>query len=179
MRFTINIATRTYLDYRRVNQAGVIIIATLLGLLAWNVSRMSWNFGDLRRLKAESAVFEGRLGSRPAGVSEKEYTRMQASIRFYNDVIERKSYSWLGLLDLLENVTPEGVALVSLAPDKKVGDLKIDGRARNFGAVRTYMDKMEDSRTFTDILLLSHTEVAAGNNAKGVLFKISCRAVLP
>lgn len=178
MRFTINIATRTYLDYRRVNQACVTGIVILLVLLAWNVSRLSWNIGELNRLRAESAVFEGRLGSRPAGVSEKEHTRMQASIRFYNDVIERKSYAWLGLLELLENATPEGIALVSLVPDKKGGELKIDGRAKSFSLVRTYMEKLEDSKAFTDIMLLSHNDVAAGANAKGVLFKISCRAVM-
>jgi len=178
MRFTINIATRAYLDYRRVNQACVVCITLLLALLVWNVTRVSWNIGELRRLKAESAVLEGRLGSRPAGVSEKEYTRMQASIRFYNDVIERKSYAWLGLLELLENTTPEGIALVSLVPDRKGGELKIDGRAKNFGLVRTYMEKLEDSKAFTDIMLLSHNEVAAGENVKGVLFEISCRTVM-
>lgn len=178
MRFTINIATRTYLDYRRVNQACVTGIVMLLVLLAWNVTRLSWNFGELRRLGSESAVFEERLGSRPAGVSEKEYTRMQASIRFYNDVIERKSYAWLGLLELVENATPEGISLVLLAPDRKGGELKIDGRAKSFSLVRTYMEKLEDSKTFTDIMLLSHNDVAAGANAKGVMFKISCRAVM-
>ena len=179
MRFTINIATRTYLDYRRVSQVCVTAIVLLLALLAWNVTRVSWNFGELRRLKADSAVFEGRLGSRPAGVSEKEYTRMQASINFYNDVIARKSYAWLGLLELLENSTPDGISLVSLVPDKKVGELKIDGRAKSFSTVRSYLEKLEDSKTFTDIMLLSHNEVAAGDTVKGVQFKISCRVVTP
>ena len=178
MRFTINIATRKYLDYRRVNQVCVTAVAVLLALLAWNITRISWNIGELHRLRAESTVFEGRLGSRPAGVSEKEYIRMQASIRFYNDVIERKKYAWLGLLDLLENVTPEGIALVLLTPDRKDGILTIDGRAKNFNLVRTYLEKLEDSKTFTEIMLLSHNDVAAGTNVKGVLFKISCRAVM-
>lgn len=177
MRFTINVATRAYLDYRRVNQICVISIAILLALLVWNISRVSWNIGDLRRLKAESSVFEGRLGSRPAGVSEKEYTRMQASILFYNDVILRKSFSWLALLELFENTTPEGIALVSLVPDKKTGEIMIDGRAKNFKLVRTYMENLEDSKTFTDIMLLSHNNLVAGENIKGVLFKISCRVV--
>ena len=178
MRFTINIATRTYLDYRRVNQFCVAGIVILLALLAWNINRISCNFGELRSLKAESAIFEGRLGSRSAGVSEKEYNRMQASIRFYNGVIERKTYAWLGLLEMLENITPEGIALISLVPDKKSGELRIDGRAKSFGTVQTYVEKLEDSKTFTDTMLLSHNVVAAGTNAKGVLFKISCRAVM-
>lgn len=177
MRFTINVATRIYLDYRRVNQACIAGIVVLLILLAWNVNRFSWNYGELRRLKAETAIFEGRLGSRPAGVSEQEYTRMQASVRFYNDLIERKTDSWLGLLDMLEKATPEGIALSSMAPDKKAGQIKLEGRAKNFSLVKNYVEKLEDSKNFTEIMLLSHQDIASGDNVRGVLFKISCRAV--
>jgi type IV pilus assembly protein PilN len=177
MRFTLNLATRTYLDYRLVNRICAVAMLTLLALLAWNVSRVAWNVGELRRLKSEIAAYELRLNSRPSGVSEKEYTRMLASIRFYNDIIDRKVYNWLGLLERVENVTPDGIALVSLTPGKNLGELKIEGRAKGFGNVRTYVEKLNDSKEFTDISLLSHHEMAAGEKTKGVLFTISCRAV--
>jgi type IV pilus assembly protein PilN len=182
MRFTINLATRPYLDQRKVRHGCVAVMVLLLALLAWNVSRLSSNLGELRRLGAENADLEARLTSRPTGVSEKEYARLLASIRFYNDVIERKAFSWLGLLDRLENVTPEGVALVSLTPDKRGTELKLDGRAKRFGGVRSYLERLEESRAFTDILLLSHRELAlneGGKGDKGVQFAISCRVVAP
>lgn len=179
MRFTINLTTRTYLNYRRINQVCVAGTTILLALLAWNVSRVSSGLGELHRLKAESAEFESRLSGRPAGVSENDYNRMLASIRYFNDVIERKSFGWLGLLEQLENTAPEGIALTSLSPEKKKGELKIEGVAKSFGMVRTYMDKLEDSKAFTEILLLSHRELVAGEKSKGVQFSISCRAVTP
>lgn len=177
MRFTINLATRTYLDNRLVNRACAAAMLVLLAFLAWNVSRIAWNIGELRRLRSESAAFETRLNSRPAGISEKEFTRMLASIRFYNAVIGRKAYNWTGLLERVENATPEGIALVSVAPGKNSGELNIQGLARGFGNVRTYVERLNDSREFTDILLLSHRELAMGEKSKGVQFTISCRAV--
>jgi len=178
MRFTINIATRTYIDRRLVNRTGYAVLALLLVLLAWNISRTSWSIGELRRLQADNASFENRLNSRPSGVSEKDFTRLLADIKFYNDMIGRKSYNWLGLLEQLEGATPEGIALTSLAPDRKTGELRIEGHARSFALIRAYLERLEDSKVFTSNLLLSHSNVAVGEKSKGVHFAISCKVAV-
>ena len=179
MRFTINLATRTHIDRKLVNRAGYAVLALLLILLVWNISRTTWSLGELRRLQADNAAYENRLNSRPNGVSEKDFTRLLADIKFYNEIISRKSYNWLGLLEQLEGATPEGIALSLFTPDKKAGEFKIEGNAKSFGHVRTYLDKLEDSKTFNSILLLSHSELAVGEKTKGIKFAISCKAVLP
>jgi type IV pilus assembly protein PilN len=178
MQFTINLATRTYLDRRLVNRIGAAIGALLLLLLAWNINRAAWSFGELRRLRAENAAYESRLNSRPDGISEKEFTRLLGSIGFYNEIIARKSFNWLGLLEQLENATPEGIALSALTPDRKKGELKIEGHTKNFAQIKSYLDKLEDSKAFTSVLLLSHTEMTAGERTKGLSFSISCKAAL-
>jgi len=177
MRFTINLATKPYLDQHRVKQICIGSLALLLALLAWNVARVSRDVMEMSRLAAESKAMETRLVNRPAGVSEKEYSRLLASIRFYNEIIERRSRNWLGLLEQVENATPEGVALAALTPEKGGAELKLEGRAKNFGAVRSYLERLEDSRNFSDILLLSHRDLAVGERTRGVQFTISCRAV--
>ncbi len=177
MRFTINLATRPYLDQFRVKQACIGSLVLLLALLAWNGSRIARDMGEVSRLAAENAAMEARLGSRPAGVSEKENSRLLASIRFYNEIIERRSRNWLGLLDQVESATPEGVALAALTPEKGGTELKLEGRAKNFGTVRSYLERLEDSHAFDDILLLSHRDLALGEKTRGVQFTISCRAV--
>ena len=177
MRFTINLATRTHLDHRLVKQVCMGAVLFLSALLVWNVISISQNMFELRRLGSERAAMEGRLASRPAGVSEKEYTRLLADIRFHNAIIERKSVDWLGLVEKVENATPEGIALASLAPEKKGGELKLEGYARDFSVVRSYLEKLEDSRAFTHILLLSHHDMVVGERGRGVKFSISCRTV--
>jgi type IV pilus assembly protein PilN len=178
MYFSINLVTRTYLDRRLVNRIGAGIGAVLIIMLAWNISRVAWGVGELHRLRTDISAYENRLNSRPNGVSEKEYTRLLGSIKFYNEIIGRKSYNWMGLLEQLELVTPEGIALSSLAPEMKTGDIKIEGRAKSFAQVKQYLEKLEDSKVFTSILLLSHNAVAVGERTKGVQFVISCKAAL-
>lgn len=175
MRFTINLATQTYLDKRFLNQVCFGVVVLLVVLLGWNVTRASWNQGDKRRLDAEIVSLEGRLKNKPAGVPEKDFARQQAQIRFYNEIIGRKSMNWLKLLELIENVTPEGIALATITPDKTKAELKLDGRARSFAVIRKYLEKLEESKDFTGVLLLSHKELITGETARGVQFTISCK----
>jgi type IV pilus assembly protein PilN len=178
MRFTINLATRVYVDQRLVSQVCFAVIALLLLVLSWNTFVACSNLGELRRLKSDIATYEGRLNSRPRDVPEREYTRLLAEIDFFNGVIERKSFNWLGLLEQMENTLPDGVALVSLAPDTKNGEVKIDGRAHSFANLRTYLEKLDESKVFTEVLLLSHHDVVLSDKVRGVQFTISCRTAL-
>ena len=178
MRFSINLATRVYLDRRLVNRIGATVLVVLLGMLAWNITQATWSLGELRRLRADSITYENKLKSRPSGVPEKEYTSLLARIAFFNEIIGRKTYSWLGLLDQMEGATTDGIALSALSPDRKTGVLKIDGRARNFAQLRLFLDKLEDSKVFTAVMLLSHTEIAVGEKGKGIQFSLSCKAAL-
>jgi len=180
MRFTINLATRTYLDHRLINRVIVVSMLLLTALSAWKIVCFCWNMGELERLRSEIASLEGRLSGRQAGVSEKEYKRQLATIRFFNGIIEQKSNNWLALLDKLENATPEGIALVSLEPDKdkKTGAIKIEGLARNFDQVRSYLDRLEDSKAFSHILLLSHGGIAVTQKKiNSVKFAISFQVI--
>jgi type IV pilus assembly protein PilN len=77
----------------------------------------------------------------------------------------------------LELVTPEGIALSSLTPNPASGELKIEGRSRNFAQVTSYLEKLEESGKFRETLLLSHRELALGERTRGVEFTISCRMV--
>lgn len=136
-------------------------------------------YGELQRLKADAASLEGRLNSRPTGVSEGDYKKLLARIGFYNAIIERKSYNWLGLLEQLEKSTPEGISLASVVSDTGNGQVKLEGRARSFAQVRAYLEKLEDSKAFTDIMLVSHHDLFLGEKTRGVQFAVDCRAVVP
>ncbi len=175
MRFSINLATRTYLDQRLLNRCSAIILALLIVLLGWNITRVSSNLGEQRRLAPEISTLEGGLNARPGGVSEKDFSRQKTRISFFNEIIDRKGTAWLTLLDLVENATPDGISLATLTPGKKNGELKLDGRARSFATVRQYVEKLEGSKSFSDVLLLSHQELQVGEKGRGVQFSISCK----
>lgn len=177
MRFTINLATRTYLDHRLLNGIACFAIALLVAIAGWNVIRVSSNMGEESRLSAEIAAIQSGLVSKPGAVSEQELKHQKTRIRFYNEIIERKSTNWLNLLELFEDVTPVGVSLSSLSPDKNREEWKLEGRARSFKAVQQYLEKMDASKNFSNVLLLSHQILAPGENVHGVQFTISCKVV--
>lgn len=177
MRFTINLATRTYLDDRVINRLAYSVVATLVVFAIWNVIRMSSAMGELGRLNADISEIQSKLGARPNGISEADFSRQKSRIRFYNEIIERKSTNWLNLLELFEHVTPDGIALSVLSPDKKPGEWKLEGHARSFKVVQQYLEKLESSNKFTNVLLISHQNMVTGERGRGVQFAITCKVL--
>jgi type IV pilus assembly protein PilN len=177
MRITINMATRIYLDHRRIRQVCRALAIMLAILLLLNGAHLVSRQMELRRIRSDITTYEGRLNARPKDIPEKEYTTLLATIAFYNGILERKAFNWLGLLERLEDATPDGIALTALVPDGKNGTLKIEGRAHAFAGVRAYLEKLEDSRQFVNVLLLTQSDITVGSKSRGVQFSLSCRAV--
>lgn len=177
MRYTINLATRVHLDHSLLGRLGIGAITVLVVVSVWNISRVTANIGEQSRLSAEISAIQSKLGTKPNGISEADFSRQKSRIRFYNEIIERKSVNWVNLLELFEKVTPEGVSLSSLSPGKNQEEWKLEGRARSFKAVQQYLERLEGASTFSNILLLSHQNMAAGEKIRGVQFTISCKVM--
>jgi Tfp pilus assembly protein PilN len=177
MRYSINLTTRPYLDHRTLNRCAAATIALLVIIVGWNISRVASNSGEQSRLNAEIAAIQGRLSIKPSGISEAQLNSQKSKIRFYNDIIERKSTNWLYQLDLFEQVTPEGIFLSSLSQDKNKGEWRLEGYARSFKNIQKYLEKLETSKNFATVLLLSHQNMTAGIKTHGVQFVISCKVV--
>jgi type IV pilus assembly protein PilN len=175
MRFTINLATKTILDHRRVDRACTVAVVVLVILLAGNILLYSWNLGEMRRLDVETTEVKNRLARPLSKISEKDQAGILANISFYNDIIKRKTYGWLAFLEKLEAATPDGIAVTSLLPNREKSSMAIEGWARDFKTLEEYLAMLEDSETFYDVLLLSHKKDELWEQAKGVKFSISCR----
>ena len=103
MRLTINLATRIYLNTRRLNFFIAGAATLLILLLLFNSSNVATDFGEIQRLTKETAALEGKARSAKSdAIPEKEYQTLLARIRFANGIIEKKTYNWLSLLDKLE-----------------------------------------------------------------------------
>ena len=177
MHYTINLATRTHLDHLMINRLVYCAIAVLVVAFGWNVSRVTANIGEQSRLNAEISAIQGRLATKPNGISEADFSRQKGHIRFYNEIIERKSLNWVNRLELFEKVTPEGISLSSLSPGKNPEEWMLEGRARSFKVVQQYLERLEEAKTFSNVLLLSHQNMAAGEKMRGVQFTISSKVL--
>jgi type IV pilus assembly protein PilN len=172
MKLTINLATRRYLNLRLLNiwlLAGFILLGALLIL---KVREVAYNQAELATIRRQSAVAESRPGEAP--VSPAQLNALAAKALFANALIARKSVNWLNLLDLLEEVVPNGVALSAIQPDK--GDLlKLGGVARNFADLRALLENMERSKNFSEVYLLSQSETKVGLTQQGLSFSVTCK----
>lgn len=174
MRYTINLTTRTHLDHQLLNKFISITAIILLLIAVWNVSQVASNVVEQSRMAVEIEAIQKKSLLKNGAISESDINRQKSRVRFYNEIIARKSNNWLKILESFENVTPDGISLSSLTPDKKTGDWKIAGRARNFKAVQQYLETLESSKEFSNIMLMSHQNIITAPGERGVQFSISC-----
>ncbi|MGD0843142.1 MAG: PilN domain-containing protein [Geobacteraceae bacterium] len=177
MRLTINLATRIYINTRRLNIFIAVALTLLTLFLLFNAREIATSYGEKRRLAKGIAVLEGKAkGAKGGAVPEKEYQALLAGIKFANVIIEQKTFDWLMLFEKLENVVPDGVTLVSIEPSPKEGGLKLAGIAKNFGNLRKFMENLEDSGYFTEINLVSQSNTQVSESRKVISFNITCKA---
>ena len=171
MKLTTNLATRRYVNAARLNALLLAGFVLLGGLLVFNVREAAYNQAELSRLGSMNAASGQRPGET---VSEAQLEALAARTRFANTLIEKKGVNWLTILDRLEEVVPPGVALTQLEPDRQ-GQLKLTGAARRFADLRGLLENMEQSKNFSEVYLLSQSEIKVGLTQQGISFAITCK----
>jgi type IV pilus assembly protein PilN len=177
MQFTINLATKTYINQKKLTLVISACIIVLLFFLFINIRIFAFNAGEITRLSNADAALEAKHKIPGRAVSEKEYTELLASVKQANGIIERKAFNWIGLLDNLENVVPEGVAFSAVEPNVKERTLKLSGVAANFKNLQNLMENLERSSYFSNVFLLNQNVFSAAENQKGISFNITCKFV--
>lgn len=174
MKLTLNLATRRYLNMRLLNASLLGAFLLLGGLLLFNVRQVAYNQAELGRLKNLVATGGSSRPGQPT-VTPEQMKALEAKIGSANAVIARKSVNWLSLLDRLEEVVPDGVALTQLEPSQREQLLKVNGVARTFSNLRALLENMERSKNFSEVYLLAQSETKVGLTQKGISFSITCK----
>jgi type IV pilus assembly protein PilN len=175
MKFTINLATRRYINQRQLNLALAFCFLVMAALLILEVREVAYNQAELTTVHRLSASAGNRPGQ-PV-VSDAQLKALEARVRFANTLIDRKTANWLGLLDRLEEVVPDGVALTTIQPNPQTQAINIGGVARSFTELRTLLENMERSRSFTDVYILSQADTKFGKSQHGITFNVTCKVV--
>ena len=173
MNFDINLATRVYVDFRKVNYVLILVAFILISWLSLSLYSIAINL-ELNNKFSEYKIKQ-ISGSKGTKVSENEYAKFLAEVKSVNTILYNRSYDWLALLDNLEQLVPEGVALTGLDPSGKAGFLKLSASARNFSSLRKFIENLEGSKTFTEVFLTDLTHMKAPNKQNGINFNVTCR----
>ncbi|CAM3374584.1 PilN domain-containing protein [Pseudomonas plecoglossicida] len=135
-----------------------------------------------QHLQAEQVELEGRvhgmemqLGRRPAtaapqnSAASREQAERLAQMRNVSQQLQRP---WQQLFAMLEAQPQEDVALLSLTPDARKGQVRITAEARNLEAMLQYHQRLEQSAELSDVSLLNH-EVVSGQPEHPVRFNLT------
>lgn len=177
MRPVLNLATRPFRNERLPSllvglAAAALFVLTvkhalvLKDLLPGRVSALDREAVGLEqevsRLRADATSLRG---PRPDPERVKQWVALRG-------LVDRRAFSWSGLLASLEEVLPTGVRLVSITPNLKDGQvwLDISAVARRFEDRQKLLHSLEESPQFEEVFLRN-----AGETDRGEEFSYSAR----
>lgn len=175
MKLTLNLASRSYLNRRALYAFYLVASGLLLLLLAFGIGLHLRSQAQVRQIREHLA----ELGRETAGATQVEgstftaaaYEKLLAEIRFANEILVQDSFRWTVLLDRLEEVVPQNVAIGSIQPDYKGHSLNLTGLARGVEDLQQFLDELIASAYFSDVYLLqqSRLKAAGQGEAAGVI----------
>jgi type IV pilus assembly protein PilN len=106
------------------------------------------------------------------------YEKLLDDIRFANEILAQDSFRWTALLNRLEEVVPETVAISGIVPDYKEKSLKLTGLTRGVGDLQQLFYNLIASTYFSDVYLLQQSslkEAGQSDAAGAISFSIVVR----
>lgn len=159
--FDLNLSTQPFPAYRLINTALVCVLAVLAVVSIWQAAgfvRYSNMARSIRHIEEENRVEADALGKRAAELESRldrpESTAKINEISFLNHLILRKSFSWTKLFSVLEDVVPENVHFVNLAPDIAADGgvtLSLSVRGRSMADMTKFVRRLEESPLFEKV----------------------------
>ena len=162
---SLNLAAQPFRNERLGEALFALGAALLLGLTAWHAAVIR----DLlpartSALHREVAALETEIESLRKEASSKR-TETPARVvldewMLLKDLVDRRSFSWTALFATLEEVIPDDVRLVSIAPTVSKGEVEISLRAtvREPAAGWEFVRALEAREEFFDVYPTSETD---------------------
>lgn len=88
------------------------------------------------------------------------------------DLAQQLQRPWERLFSLLEGLPQDDIALLSLSPDARKGQVRISAEARDLEAMLAFHKRLEASGELRDVSLLNH-EILVKQPERPVLFNLS------
>jgi hypothetical protein len=138
----------------------VLVVATLAhGYLLWSLVR-----GGRHRQEGDVRALELREASLRSGISSLRRSRPApatlAEWRAVKDLVDRRAFSWTGLLSRLEDLLPGDVRVTSIAPSVQKGrtSLDISVRVQAAGEGLVLLRKLQENGDFEDVFPVSTSD---------------------
>lgn len=133
--------------------AGLLLAAdAVFGLIAVEESMSEAR----QRLSAQSEQVNKLRKARSASQRLASNDESDQRIKTARSVVRAITEPWEPLFDTLESTQNETVALLSITPDRASKRIAITGEAKNYDALSSYLDRLNESGVMQRPQLLSH-----------------------
>lgn len=183
MRLNINLASRPYLDVRRILLrlgVPVLVLAICTAALLW-AATVGWMHA--REMDRKIAGVNSRIASlehqqkQALGLLRlsKNHSTIETS-RFLNGLIARKAFSWTRAFMQLEEILPHKLRVVSIAPHLQPATntvqvtFSVAGSSRD--AAVELVKRLEQSSSFRDSRIVEETAIQDRNSPDKVMFHL-------
>jgi type IV pilus assembly protein PilN len=184
VRLNINLATKPYLDVRRV----LLLWGSLVLLLALCTAGLVWKAVMNRRdasevnakiavLKTEIAALDRQHEEAVALLRKPQNAPVLNASKFLNGLITRKSLSWTRVFMQLEQIMPPRLHVVSITPELQQATktvevhLTVAGTSRD--AAVELVKRLEQSPSFREARIVEESSVLSNNSADTVQFHVT------
>ncbi|HBG46363.1 MAG TPA: hypothetical protein DDW94_05165 [Deltaproteobacteria bacterium] len=169
-RIDINLTTRK--RNGSISSPAIAVFASIIAfvLTISNLNSYITNRAYIEVIFGRVKSLEEKLPREVVLNSEQDIKVFKRQVDYINGFVEKKVFSWTGLLSELEEVLPNSVYLLQISPDFEQSSVTISGSARNFDDILKAIDKMESGR-FKKVILLNHSQKGNGP----LIFNISAQ----
>jgi Tfp pilus assembly protein PilN len=166
-----NLATRPFYNERAAHLLIGIAAAIVLAITALNVirvvtlsrhhtelsSRADTDRAEAQRLTAEAARIRKTI-------NKDELATVVAAAQEANVLIDQRTFSWTEFFNQIESTLPPDVMLTSVRPSFKAGvtHVAMSVLARQAPDLEEFMDKLEATGSFTEVVLASEDRTDDG-----------------
>jgi Tfp pilus assembly protein PilN len=159
-----NLATRPFYDVRRVRAVLLACAVVVAGFTLFNVwqlvtltRRDAALAATIRQSDAAAARLRQDAATARAGIDRERLDAVLDASREANALIDRRVFSWTGLLNQLETTLPAGVRIRSIRPVSGEGPLRIQlvALARRAEDVEAFIESLEGTGAFRDVFTRS------------------------
>ncbi|MET1070462.1 MAG: pilus assembly protein [Pseudomonas prosekii] len=148
--------------------AGVVLAVACFVAQQHLDDQASQQQGHLQHAQRE---LTGDSGSKP-GLSPAETREQAQNLAEMRKVSQQLRRPWERLFAMLEGLPREDIALLTLTPDARKGQVRISAEARDLEAMLAFHQRLEASDELSDVSLLSH-EIVANVAEHPVQFNLS------
>jgi Tfp pilus assembly protein PilN len=166
-----NLSTRPFYNERLVTAAVALAALLIVVLTAFNVvqlttlSRRNATLGaTVNRAETEAEKLRQQAAQARGQVDRERLEAVLKASEEANRLIDRRVFSWTGLLNQLEATLPPDVRIQAIRPSDDDGVLRLTMNvfARRIEDVETFITRLEGTGAFRDVVPLSDSTTNEG-----------------